>query len=153
MIIVFVILVLKAELTNQYFSYDDCSRDCKIRGLSCNMIRRINVFTTSCVDFDECTEQANDEVPCISENRPTIGGSALWPIFKQRIKPNPVKTETCLAWKISALIQTATEILFGAVFIIRKYRKYRARREYKSIPEVAADNPYQPTTEPIPPTD
>lgn len=147
------ILVLNAKVTNQYFSYDDCNKECKRQGLPCNMVRRINTFTTPCVDFDDCTDNSNDEVPCISDNRPTVGGSALWPIFKQRIKPTPVKTDECLVWKISALAQTMTEMIIGAVIIIRKYRKYRTRQAYESIPEVAADNPYQPTIESIPPTE
>lgn len=148
------ILLTYAVPTHQYFSYQDCGKSCMNRGLPCNIMESINTFIIQCRDGNECEDRANDDVPCISEDRATSGGSSLWPIFREHKKPDPPPTEnnTCFAWKIGVVAKTVVELIIGIVVGIQRFRKRRARIEYERLLAAAtADGPYQSTTLPIPP--
>ena len=153
MIFIVAMIITNARQSHQYFSYENCGETCKIQGLPCNIIRVRNTFEVQCVGTPDCEDQSNDDIPCIADDRPTLGGIELWPIFKEKIKPKPKETQSCLGWKIWVSIQSGIETIIMVIFITMKYKRYRARIEYEEIPEPAADSPYRPTVEAIPPTE
>lgn len=140
--------------TNQYFTYTDCGEKCANEGLSCNIRETINTFTVSCVDGDTCEDNYNEDIPCISEDEPTKGGSNLWPSFRERNPPNPKPKhgESCLLWKTILSIQTLFDITIGLTWAVRKYLRYRAQARYDTLPGIFREgSPYQDTVEQIPP--
>lgn len=153
MIFIIAIIITNANLSYQYFSYENCGQTCREQGLPCNIIMEKKAFEIQCVEMSDCVDQSSDDVPCISNDRPTLGGFDTWPLFKRQIKPKPKESQSCLGWKVWVTVQSGIELIIVMFWVIRKYRRYRARMEYESITEPSEDAPYRPTVEPIPPTE
>lgn len=159
----FMILTLHSITSEAYFSYSDCSNDCQRRHLPCIMIKSIGgMFTTMCVERIVCENQADSETPCISEDRPTIGGVRLWVLYKNRVipprpttprptaKPTPRPVvENCNRWKILSAIQSSLSFSMIVFFGLKKFMRYRFRRGYEPINDQQEANEQVDSPEPI----
>ena len=162
----FIILICTIIIPSiQYFSYSDCNRQCREEGLPCIMIKTIGgIFSTMCVDEEgACEMQSSSECPCISDDKPTIGGEKLWMSYKNKPtppittprplttpKPNP-KKDMCRGWKITSAMQGLMSLtLIGSMLSRRVLKWYRDHRAYQRLQTLLSDDgPYRSTVEDI----
>ena len=160
---VLAVLILLMHVNNslQYFCYDDCGSVCTAANKPC-IITEANEtsFNIECVNIESCLIRANEAVPCISENAPTKGGQALWPIYKDghvdpqpSPQPSPQGKTGRSAWFTVSMIQTVILLNIMITLSVKKFRKYRARLEFDRLPIFNPENPYEPCVENIPPED
>ena len=150
--------------STQYFSYSDCNWQCRDKGLPCIMIKTIGGhFSTMCIEQDACAMQADEDCPCISDDRPTMGGLKLWMSYKMRPvptpkpittpkpQPKPIKQNDCVRWKITSAIQgLISTVLMVSVLFKRLSKWYRSRRDYEILRAlINEESPYRSTVENI----
>lgn len=151
------LLLAFSPLSLTYFTYDDCGLKCARLNISCTISKITeSSFSILCAEKGYCHENANENVPCISEDSPTVGGEALWPLFKaHRIRPQPPTPQekaNCKTWFVVSTIQACISLIFMIWFVVIQIRKYRARLEFDRLSIINhPDNPYMPCAEPIPP--
>ena len=152
--------------STSYFTYSDCKRQCRDKKLPCIMLKTIGgYFTTMCMEEHACEEQADEDCPCISGDKPTLGGFDLWRLYKQTnpttTTPKPITTprptsgptirDNCRRWKITSAVQGLVSTLLISGMMFRRIAKwYRDRRLYQRLQApMTDDNPYRSTVENI----
>ena len=148
-----------AVLTRQpsYFSYDDCNPSCIATNVSCLIDKVGDTFPSWCVVSQlSCTTQSSSRQVCLRPELPPLGGEAIWQEFKNKYHPPEIihiDDSKLLHFALAgAGALLALFIFLGFTVLCMMYEK--RRRTYEPFinhsPAHAVDNPYMPTTEPIP---
>lgn len=161
--------VLHSVQATGYFTYDDCSEQCKLNTLSCT-IRSVSInnpintndFLIECFESSlKCKYTASDWVVCLRPTLPPLGGEILWPIYARTHKtpecPKPIpvsfiNTPELRFSLIANAIQFSLLLIIAGIFV---YRVTSSRNQFQQLSENSTDslpespefppNPYQAT--------
>lgn len=138
-----------------YFTYTDCSHECKSRNFSCTISADGNDFLSQCFESAlACSNEANRLRTCLRKNLPPLGGELLWLRYKQT-HTNPDKPkpnyffENCplLISTIFNIIFALTTLTLSAILIQRiRSTKIRYRNMNATSTNSLPDSPDFPKT-------
>ena len=137
-------------LSGAYFSFDDCSTECRREAFSC-LITQITKteFSKLCMKSQpDCEQQASDDSACVNLNAPTIGGNLIWRTFNDN-KPKPPTPDLNVSYsRIWMILSIVLGLILLKMMFIRAIAILR-RYNYNQIINQDPNNPYQDTTENI----